>query len=63
MFEREIIREKFQLLHAGIVQASGQYDALRPISRDPQASEHVTQLRRDKRRHLRLVERLLEIVD
>ena len=63
MLDQTVLRERFEGLLAQEQQAEGVYASLASQVRDPQLREQVEQIHRDKRRHILLTERLLEIVD
>jgi len=61
--EQAMLRERFQDLLAHERQALEAYAELAARTNEPEILERIEQLRRDKRRHVELTERLLEIVD
>lgn len=62
MLEQLFLREQFRILHETQREALGQYESA--VSQaDPQARAELEQLCREKRRHLELTERLLEILE
>ena len=63
MLDQTVLRERFEGLLAQARQAEGVYASLASQVHDPQLREQVEQIHRDKRRHILLTERLLEIVD
>jgi rubrerythrin len=63
MFEQAILREQFQALLHQEQQAEKLYAALVAKLTDPELRQQVQQLCRDEQRHVRLAERLLEIVE
>lgn len=63
MLETVFIEEQFQSLLDHAQSAERMYAALADSAEDPAIRAEMNQLRRDKRRHILLAERLLEIVD
>ncbi len=63
MLEQALLREQFQSLLRQEKEALAGYDDLAASISDPVLQAQVEQLQREKQRHLRLAERLLEIVD
>ena len=63
MLEQDALRVRFQALLEQERQALSVYESLADRSPDPAVRKQALQLRRDKERHIRLTERLLEIVD
>jgi rubrerythrin len=63
MFEQAMLREQFQALLRQEQQAEKLYADLVAKLTDPELLQRVQQLHRDKQRHIRLAERLLEIVE
>lgn len=63
MLEQAILREQIQTLLANERQAEQAYAELAGKAEDPRLKTQLEQLHRDKQRHVRLAERLLEILD
>jgi rubrerythrin len=63
MLEQEQVAQQFQSLLDMERQAEALYAALAAKVTDPAVRAQIEQLRRDKQRHIRLTERLLEIVN
>ena len=63
MLETVFIEEQFQSLLDRAQQAEQMYAALADSAEDPSVRAEMDQLRRDKQRHIRLAQRLLEIVE
>jgi rubrerythrin len=63
MFEQAMLREQFQALLHQEQQAERLYAELVAKLTDPHLRQQVQQLHRDEQRHVRLAERLLEIVE
>ena len=63
MFEEAVLAEQFQRLLARERKAEGMYAALACSAEDPAVRMRAEEFRRDKQRHIRLAERLLEIVE
>jgi rubrerythrin len=62
MLEQSILREQSERLLNSAQQAVGTYLVLARTQSDPRLREQLQRLCRDKQRHVRLAERLLEIV-
>ena len=62
MLDQFVLREQFKALQETQRQALGRYESAAQHA-DPSAKADLDQLCRDKRRHLELTERLLEIVE
>lgn len=62
MLEQLLLREQFKALHETQLEALGRYESAAQTA-DPAARADLDQLCREKRRHLELTERLLEIVE
>ena len=62
MFEEAMLAEQFQVLLTQAQQAEQLYASLVSRLHDPGLRQEVLQLHHDKQRHVRLAERLLEIV-
>jgi len=63
MLEQSVLRDQFQSLLDQQRQAVVLYADLAARTPDPSVRQQAQQLQRDKLRHIRLTERLLEIVD
>jgi rubrerythrin len=63
MLEQATLRERFETLLEQQRQALMVYESLAGQSPDPAVRKQALQLRKEKERHIRLTERLLEIVD
>ena len=63
MFEQALLAEQFQDLLARARDAEKMYAGLAECIDDPKLREKVQQVYLDKQRHVRLAERLLEIVE
>jgi rubrerythrin len=63
MLEQALLREQFLELLKREREAAEVYADLVARITDPALRQQVDQLRRDKQRHIRLTERLLEIVE
>ena len=62
MFEQAMLSERFEQLLLKQQAAAQAYQQLLDALRDPDLRADVDQVCRDKKRHIRLSERLLEIV-
>jgi rubrerythrin len=62
MLEQETLRERFQAVLVRQQQAWQVYSEFAAATAEKDLKEKVAQLARDKQRHIRLTERLLEIV-
>jgi len=62
MLEQAMLSERFRFLLSRQEQATRMYDELAAKTVDPDMRQEIQQLVRDKQRHVRLTERLLEIV-
>ena len=62
MLDHALLRERFQALLDQERRVEGIYASLASESADPARRELADRLRRDKKRHIQLAERLLEIV-
>ncbi|MBN1943388.1 MAG: hypothetical protein JW849_08865 [Phycisphaerae bacterium] len=62
MLDQLLLREQFKTLQETQREALGQYESAARDA-DPAARADLDQLCREKRRHLELTERLLEIVE
>ncbi len=63
MLEQALLREQFQALLDQQRQAVLVYADLAGRATDPSLKMQAQEIQRDKERHIRLTERLLEIVD
>jgi rubrerythrin len=63
MLEQALLREQVQALLASERQAEAAYADLASKVEDPAVKQQIQALRHDKQRHIRLAERLLEILD
>ena len=63
MLEQATLRERFQAVLERQRQALLVYESVVGLSSDPAVRKQALQLRKEKERHIRLTERLLEIVD
>ena len=63
MFEQALLAEQFEKLLAQAEQAEQMYVGVADQADDPVVREQLAELLREKRRHVRMTERLLEIVD
>jgi len=63
MFEETLLAEQFERLLAEAQQAERMYAGIAEETDDAGLKEQFQELRRDKRRHIEMTERLLEIVD
>ena len=63
MLEQAELREQVHSLLAKERQAEAAYAQLASKVADPAAKQQIETLRHDKQRHIRLAERLLEILD
>ena len=61
--EQTTLRQRFQSLLERQRQVLAVYESAAAASADPALRKQAIQLRKDKERHVRLTERLLEIVD
>ena len=61
--EQTSLRQRFQALLDQQRQVLAVYESVAAASADPGVQKQAVQLRKDKERHVRLTERLLEIVD
>lgn len=62
MLERAVLREQSERLLDGARRAAETYAGLADASAEPTVREQLQKLSRDKQRHMRLAERLLEIL-
>ena len=62
MFEQAMLSEQFRMLLQKEQEVVNHYTELLKQVEDPRIRQQVAQLCRDKRRHVRLAERLMEIV-
>jgi rubrerythrin len=62
MLEQAMLREQFTDLLARERQAAEAYARILQQTSDPPVREQLQQMLRDKQKHIRLAERLLEIV-
>jgi rubrerythrin len=63
MLEQAQIAEQFQTLMQLTDQAQRNYAQMSLETSDPAISQKLLQLHKDKQRHIRLIQRLLEIVN
>jgi len=63
MFEQALLAEQFEKLLAQAEQAEQMYAGLADQADDPDVRAQFAELLREKRRHVRMTERLIEIVD
>ena len=63
MLEQALLREQVQALLAAELQAHDAYAELAEKVSDPSLRQQLQTLCHDKQRHMRLAERLLEILD
>lgn len=63
MLDQFVLREQFRTLQETQRQALGRYESAAAQNADPSTKADLDQLCRDKRRHLELTERLLEIIE
>lgn len=63
MLEKSILRERFQSLLEQQRKAAEVYEDLASKSDDPNLKRQAIQIHREKQRHIRLTERLIEIVN
>ena len=63
MFEQAQLAEQFNTLLAREREAAQHYAAMADHVDDPELRKQVLQLHSEKKRHIRLARRLLEIVD
>jgi len=63
MLDQFLLREQFKTLQITQQEALGRYESAAARQADPTAKADLDQLCRDKRRHLELTERLLEIIE
>ena len=63
MLEQALLREQVQELLVKERQAEAAYADLASKVQDPAVKQQLQALRHDKQRHIRLAERLLEILD
>ena len=63
MFEEALLAKQFKSIHTQARQAEQLYTSLAGSITDPDLREQVAQLSREKQRHVRLTERLMEIVE
>ena len=62
MLDEALLRDRFEDLLEQQRQVEGLYSSLAERVDDPAVRDHIDQLCREKRRHIELTERLLEIV-
>ena len=63
MLEQALLREQFQQLLSKEQEAQNTYAKLAEKVADPATLQQLQLLQRDKQRHIRMIERLLEIVE
>ena len=63
MFEQALLTEQFEKLLARAEQAEQMYAGIADETDDPDLREQIQELCREKRRHVQMTKRLLEIVD
>lgn len=63
MLEQAFLRERFEDLLAHQEEALGHYETVAAEETDPQRLSHLQDILRDKKRHIELTRRLLEIVE
>lgn len=63
MLEQALLREQFQQLLSKEQEAQNTYAKMAEKVADPAALQQLQLLQRDKQRHIRMIERLLEIVE
>lgn len=63
MLEQAMLREQFETILADQQAALGMYESAALQEKDPNARAELDLLCREKKRHILLTERLLEIVD
>lgn len=63
MLEQEMLREQFQCILDRQRQALKVYTDLAGASLDASIRQQAQEIQRDKQRHIRLTERLIEIVE
>ena len=63
MLEQMLLRQQFETLLADQQAVLGQYESAAAQQDDPEAQAHFEMLCRDKKRHIQLTQRLLEIVE
>ncbi len=63
MLEQMILRERFEDLLARQQNALGCYESAGSNTTDPETRKQLNQLCKEKKRHIQLTERLLEIVE
>ena len=63
MLDQLALREQFEVLLADEQAALGQYESAAANQADPETRAHFEVLCREKKRHIQLAERLLEIVE
>ncbi len=62
MLEEALLAEQFETLLSHAKQAESMYESLASSVSDPSMRNEIEQLLRDKRRHVLMTQRLLEIV-
>ena len=63
MYEQALLAEQFGKLLAQAEQAEQMYAGIAAETDDPDLREQFQELLREKRRHVQMTERLIEIVD
>jgi hypothetical protein len=63
MLDQSFLRERFEDLLTHQEAALGHYESAASEETDPQARTHLEDILRDKKRHVELTRRLLEIVE
>lgn len=63
MLEQVLLREQFEELLGKQQSALGQYEEVAARETDPDTRAQLDQLCREKKRHIELTQRLLEIVE
>ena len=63
MYDQSLLTEQFEKLLVQAEQAEQMYASIADQTDDPDLRERARELCREKSRHIRMTERLLEIVD
>ena len=63
MLEQTLLRRQFETLLADQQAVLGQYESVAAQQDDPETQAHFEMLCRDKKRHIQLTQRLIEIVE
>lgn len=63
MLDQSFLRERFEALLTHQEAALGHYESVASEESDPEVKTHLQEILRDKKRHVELTRRLLEMVE